>query len=114
MTAEAQAAQAAGLNYAQMQQLEAMRDLAQNEGAAGAGVGLGAGMGAGMGFGQMMQNSFSNTGGMGQQQAPPQQQPAADPNDPMVKLQKLKQLLDNGLITQEEFDSKKKDILASM
>ena len=32
----------------------------------------------------------------------------------MVKLQKLKQLLDNGLITQEEYDAKKKDILASM
>jgi membrane protease subunit (stomatin/prohibitin family) len=109
MSAEAQAAAAAGLNYAQMQQLDAMRDLAQNEGAAGAGVGLGAGMGAGMGFGQMMQNSFSSMGGQQQNQAQ-----AADPNDPMVKLQKLKQLLDNGLITQEEYDSKKKDILASM
>ncbi len=107
MSAEAQAAAAAGLNYAQMQQLDAMRDLAQNEGTAGAGVGLGAGMGAGMGFGQMMQNAFSNTGGPGQQQA-------ADPNDPMVKLQKLKQLLDNGLITQDEYDAKKKDILDSM
>lgn len=113
MSAEAQAAAAAGLNYAQMQQLGAMRDLANNEGTAGAGVGLGAGMGAGMGFGQMMQNSFSNMGGpqQGQQQ---QQQPAADPNDPMAKLQKLKQLLDNDLITQEEYDTKKKDILASM
>lgn len=110
MSAEAQAAAAAGLNYAQMQQLDAMRDLAQNEGAAGAGVGLGAGMGAGMGFGQMMQNSFSNTGGPRQQN----QAQSADPNDPMVKLQKLKQLLDNGLITQDEYDAKKKDILASM
>jgi membrane protease subunit (stomatin/prohibitin family) len=111
MSAEAQAAAAAGLNYAQMQQLEAMRDLAQNEGAAGAGVGLGAGMGAGMGFGQMMSNTFSNMPGGAAQGG---QQQAADPNDPMVKLQKLKQMLDNGLITQEEYDTKKKDILASM
>jgi membrane protease subunit (stomatin/prohibitin family) len=112
MSAEAQAASAAGLNYAQMQQLEAMRDLAQNEGTAGAGVGLGAGMGAGVGFGQMMSNAFggASAGTSGGQQ--PSQ--TADPNDPMVKLQKLKQMLDSGLITQDEYDSKKKDILASM
>jgi len=45
MTAEAQAAAAVGLNYAQVQQLEAMKDAAKNEGGgAGPGMGLGAGM----------------------------------------------------------------------
>ncbi len=41
----------------------------------------------------------------------PEGQPAADP---MVKLQKLKQMLDAGLITQADFDAKKKSILESM
>jgi membrane protease subunit (stomatin/prohibitin family) len=102
MTAEAQAAQAVGVNYAQVQQLEAMRDAARNpSGGAGAWMGLG----AGIGMGQMM-------AGMMQMNQPQQaQQPA---NDPMAKLQKLKQMLDGGLITAAEYDAKKKEILSSM
>lgn len=38
----------------------------------------------------------------------------AQTDDPMAKLTKLKNMLDAGLITQEEFDKKKADILASM
>lgn len=34
--------------------------------------------------------------------------------DPMEKLTKLKMMLDNGILTQEEFDSAKKDILSKM
>jgi membrane protease subunit (stomatin/prohibitin family) len=107
MTAEAAAAERAGLNYAQVQQLEALRDAAKNEGGfAGAGVGLG----AGLGLGQTMAAGMA--GGMG---APVQQQPQqADPNDPMVRLQKLKGLLDGGLITQEEYDKKRAAILADI
>jgi phage FluMu protein Com len=44
--------------------------------------------------------------------APPNQ-PVA-PSDPMVKLQQLKTMLENDLISQAEFDAKKTDILASM
>jgi membrane protease subunit (stomatin/prohibitin family) len=99
VTAEAAAAQAAGLNYAQLQQIEALRDAAKNEGgAAGAGVGIG----AGIGLGNMMAGAM-NPGGVKQESA-----------DPMVKLQKLKQMLDGGLITQEEFEAKKKEILSGM
>ncbi|MBN1499134.1 MAG: SPFH domain-containing protein [Spirochaetes bacterium] len=101
MTAEAQAAAAVGLNYADMQKLDALKAAAANEGGA---AGMGMGMGAGMGMGQMM------AGMMGGQQN--QAAPAAD--DPAAKLGKLKQMLDNGFITQEEFDAKKKEILASM
>ncbi len=39
-------------------------------------------------------------------------QPAAD--DPMAKIQKLKGMLDQGLITQDEFNAKKAKILESM
>jgi membrane protease subunit (stomatin/prohibitin family) len=104
-SAEAQAAAAAGLNYAQMQQLAALRDAAKNEGgAAGAGMGLG----AGIGFGQMM------AGTMGSIQQPGAPAAAAAPADPVAKLQKLKAMLDGGLISQAEFDEKKKEILAQL
>jgi len=92
MSAEAQAAEVAGVSFTQMQQLAAMRDAAKNEGAGG----MAMAMGVGMGF-----------GGIAQQAAI---QPA--PDDPALKLKKVKALLDQGLITPEEFDAKKKEILA--
>jgi membrane protease subunit (stomatin/prohibitin family) len=100
MSAEAQAATAAGVNFAQLQQLEAMRDAARNEGGA---AGIGVGVGAGIGLGQMMAGAM--TGAAGSPQAA---------NDPMAKLQKLKQMLDSGLINQAEFEVKKKQILDTM
>lgn len=42
---------------------------------------------------------------------PTQQSPQ---DDPMASLQKLKMLLDNGLVTQEEFDIKKSEILTRL
>jgi membrane protease subunit (stomatin/prohibitin family) len=94
MSAEAQAADAAGVSFAQMQQLAAMRDAAKNEGAGG----MAMAMGVGMGF-----------GGVATQTAT---QPAQD--DPALKLKKLKGLLDQGLINQDEFDAKKKEILSQI
>ena len=94
MSAEAQAAEAAGVSFAQMQQLAAMRDAAKNEGAGG----MAMAMGVGMGF-----------GGVAQQAATA---PAGD--DPALKLKKVKALLDQGLITQDEFEAKKKEILSQI
>ncbi len=108
MTAEAHAAQAVGLNYAQMQQLDAMRDAARNEGGA---AGIGMGLGAGMGFGNMMAGAM---GGSMMGQPAPQAQAVPVADDPMAALTKLKQLVDNGLITQAEFDSKKAEILSRL
>jgi membrane protease subunit (stomatin/prohibitin family) len=51
------------------------------------------------------------------QQAPPQAAPAAAPagdEDPMAKLTQLKGLLDQGVLTQAEFDFQKTKILQSM
>ena len=105
VSADVEAARVAGLDYANLQKIEAMRDAARNE---GGGAGVGMGIGAGMGFGQMMANGmasgFTNSGN-----AAPDQH-----NDPVVKLQKLKQMLDAQLITQEEYDAKKKEILSRM
>ena len=47
MSAEAQAASAAGLNYAQLQQLDALKSAAKNPGGAGMVMGMGVGMGLG-------------------------------------------------------------------
>lgn len=94
ISAEAMAADVAGVSFAQLQQLQAMKDAANNQG----GAGMGMGMGIGMAFGQNI-----NSQGAGMQQ-----------EDPMLKLKKLKQLADEGLITPEEYDAKKKDILAKM
>ncbi len=91
--------------YMQLQAADAMRDAANAPGGnlAGAGVGIG----AGVGLGQMMTQAM---GGATQ----PQQPAAAAADGPMAKLQQLKQMLDGGLITQEEYDQKKADILAQM
>ena len=93
--------------YMQLQAADAMRDAANAPGGnlAGAGVGIG----AGVGLGQMMTQAM---GGATQPQQPAA--PAAAANGPMAKLQQLKQMLDGGLITQDEYDQKKADILSQM
>ena len=100
MQAEAHAAQAVGLNFAQVQQLGALRDAAQNQGGM---AGMGVGLGAGVGMGQAM------AGMMGNMNAP-----QTTSEDPVAKLAKLKQMLDNTLITQQEYDTKKQQILSQL
>ena len=106
MTAEAEAAKRAGLSYAELQQLEALRDAAKNEGGiAGAGVGLG----AGLGLGQTFAAGMAGTIGSGQQA-----NTAAPADNLTVRLKQLKDMLDGKLISQEEFDKKKAEILAEL
>jgi membrane protease subunit (stomatin/prohibitin family) len=103
VTAEAQAAQAAGVDYAKLQQLEAMREAARNEGgAAGAGVGLG----AGIGLGQTMANGLKVSEG-----ALATQPPA---NDVASKLAQLKDLNSQGLISDQEYADKRQAILDAL
>lgn len=97
LTAEAQAAQVVGLDYEKVQQLDALRDAARNE---GGGAGLGMGMGAGMGLGQSMAQSLSTVGS------------APDASGQTVaKLTELKQLFEAQLITEAEYTTKKQQIL---
>lgn len=103
VTAESAAAKAAGLDYKELQQVEALRDAAKNEGgAAGAGVGIGAGISLGQ----------SMMGQMGHQSS------TASANnsdgDLMAKLQKLKTMRDADLITDEEYSAKKQEILEQL
>lgn len=99
--AEVLAAKIAGINYTEHQQLQAMRDAANNE---GGGAGLLMGVGAGMGAGNLMNQ--------GMQQAPQQQAPQTE--SPMDKLKKLKEMFDMDLINETEYTEKKKVILDSM
>lgn len=99
MTAEAQAAQAVGLDYAKVQQLDAMRDAARNEsGAAGAGMGLGAGLSLGQTMAQGM--------------ATPAQTTNTGTEDIAEKLVQLKKLFEAELISEAEYSAKKQELLA--
>ncbi len=102
LTAEAQAAKAVGLDYAKVQQLEAMREAARNESGA---AGLGMGMGAGIGLGQDMAQAMSmETPDSGQTMT----------NDPVAKLTQLKRLFEAELITEQEYSAKKQEILGQL
>jgi membrane protease subunit (stomatin/prohibitin family) len=96
-----------GLAYTTMRTFDTLETAAGNEaGSAGqllsAGLGLGAGLGAGMPIGQKIGEVMN---------VQPQN---SQLDDPMAKLNKLKQLLENGLISQEDFDKKKQQILDSI
>jgi membrane protease subunit (stomatin/prohibitin family) len=97
VNAEAQAASAAGVSYAQLQQLEALREAAKNQGSGGAGMAMAVGMG-------MAGAVVPAVAG----------QMAVPPEDAAAKLKKLKSLLDQQLITQAEYDAKKKEILSAL
>jgi len=94
--AEVLAAKIAGIEYTEHQQLQAMRDAANNQ-AGGAGILMG--MNAGTGAANTMNQ------GVNQQQATQQTE------SPMDKLKKLKELFEMELISETEYAEKKKVIL---
>jgi len=99
ITAESRAAGEGGLNYLEIEKLKALRDAARNEGGlAGAGLQLGFGMEMGKVLDDKKEELTNYNSGI----------------DPVVQLQKLKLLLDEQILTQEEFDAKKKEILSKM
>jgi len=100
LTAEAQAIKAVGVDYAELMKLEALKEAAKNE---GGGAGIGVGLGAGLGMGQAMAQSMT------------QKTTAAaatdSGSDSTTKLAQLKKMHEQGLITDEEYAAKKKQIL---
>lgn len=97
MTTEALSATEVGLDYVQLEKLRALRDAARNEGGlAGAGLQVGAGFELSKSLMQEKDNILADS---------------TQHDDPVVQLKKLKALLDEHIITQEEFDAKKKDLL---
>lgn len=107
-----------GNTWMTQRQMEIMQDVANNPGMAGMGSGLGMGMGAGIAFGNMSQMMFGQPIQQPNQPAPapgPSPTSAAPAGNPvMEKLKQAKELLDMGLISQEEFDAKKKELLSQL
>lgn len=109
-----------GSAYQTIKGMELLKDIANNPGAGGiasAGAGLGMGMAAGNVFGNIAQSVFSNVVPTPQAPKQPQSYGAGNRfgnnntqsqvNDPMEELGKLKQMLDAGFITNEQFELKR-------
>ncbi|MCS3803120.1 membrane protease subunit (stomatin/prohibitin family) [Chromobacterium alkanivorans] len=98
--------------YTRYQAAESIPLAAQNEGGiAGLGAGLAAGVGVGQLMGQAMQQAVQPEAAPGAPAAPAAA-PAAD--NPQAKLAQLKGLLDQGLITQADYDAAKADVLKKL
>lgn len=109
-----------GSTYQTIKGMELLKDIANNPGAGGiasAGAGLGMGMAAGNVFGSIAQSVFTNAVPTPQPSKQPQSYGAGNRfgnnntqsqiNDPMEELGKLKQMLDAGFITNEQFELKR-------
>jgi len=101
ITTDTTAAAQAGLSYTEMEKLRALRDAAQNEGGL---AGMGAQLGVGMEIGKLFSTEKDNF----------TQKISEENGDAFEKLQKLKVLVDEQIITQEEFNELKKQILNNL
>lgn len=97
--------------YTQYQTAEAIPLAAQNEGGL---AGIGAGLGVGAGIGQAMAGAMTGMAQPQTAQAAPVQTASAPAEDPQAKLAKLKTLLDNGLISAEDYEKAKAEVLKQL
>jgi len=98
--------------YMKFKTAQAMEKAAENPGGGGT-AGLGVGLGAGMTMANMMMGSMQQ----GQQQQGQQQnqgEQKMSQEDVLATIEKLAKLKDAGALTQEEFDTKKKDLLSKL
>jgi membrane protease subunit (stomatin/prohibitin family) len=84
--------------YMKLKVADSLGDAAKNNGNTGAGLGLGAGLGMGMAMPNIIQQAMQTNA----------TESVTD------KLKNLKELLDLGALTQEEFDIKKKELLKQL
>ena len=84
-------------NYAQFQAADSISTAARNEGGV---AGAGAGLGVGLAMAQAMSGALSGLGAG-----------TVKSDDPMETINKLHGMLKNGVITQQEFDAKKAELL---
>jgi len=100
--------------YTQYQVAQAIPTAAANEGGI---AGLGAGAGAGLAIGQQMASALGQAMGGGAQPAAAQvagQAPSQSSDDVMRTIERLHDLVQKGALTQQEFDSKKADLLKKL
>ncbi|MCL4808460.1 MAG: SPFH domain-containing protein [Thermoanaerobaculia bacterium] len=105
--AGAEALKTAGTSYREVGTTDALKELAANVGEGGGGSALDAGvsLGAAMLVPQMMQGMLRPESAAGTPA------PASPDVDPVVRLKQLKELLDAGALTQEEYEAKKAEWL---
>jgi len=96
MTAEVKAAKLAGLDYTELQKIKAMRDAANNEGTTGMSMGMLTGLELGKVVHNTTASSTQNSTGL------------------RSKLKELKELFEDGLITEEEYNTKKASVLGQL
>lgn len=102
-----------GNSFMQQSVARGMQSAGENGGGSGMAF-MGMGMQAGAGAMQGMQqpetgtNPFINVGGVATENASQQQ---ASQNDPYEEIKKAKELLDAGIISEEDFEAKKKSLL---
>jgi membrane protease subunit (stomatin/prohibitin family) len=97
-------------SYMKFKAAQSLEKAAENEGGGGT-AGIGAGLGAGMMMANIMGQQFQ---GVNQPQNQPAAQPKMSADEVMTTIEKLGKMKEAGLITQEEFDAKKKDLLAKL
>jgi membrane protease subunit (stomatin/prohibitin family) len=98
--------------YTQYQTANAIPLAAQNEGGiAGIGAGLASGMAIGQQMAQGLANGMTNQTTQGTPVTAQQQVGATEIEAPEARLEKLKGLLDKGLISQGDFDGAKAEVL---
>ena len=97
-------------SYLKFKAARAVGDSATAGGGAGEGTQLGMGLGTGLAMAKILSEGISGQ----PQQAPAGGAPAPTAADPVAVLKKLKEMLDTGLISQAEYDSKKADVLSRM
>lgn len=104
--------------YMKFKAAQSLEKAAENEG--GGMAGLGAGMGAGMMMGNLMGGMMSGVTQQGgqqqgnQQQSGQQQEQKMSADEIMATIEKLGKMKESGLISQEEFDTKKKELLSKL
>jgi len=104
--------------FMQYQTAQAIPTLAAGAGSGGGGsvVGDAVGLGAGVALGQVMANQLSQ--GLQNRPAPAEGAAAAPvgvkPDEVMATLEKLADLKAKGIVTQEEFDAKKAELLKKL
>jgi membrane protease subunit (stomatin/prohibitin family) len=99
----------------QYQTAQAIPKLAEGAGQGGGVVGDAVGLGAGVAMGQVLaQNLQAGLAGAGVQAAPAAATAGVRPEDVMATLEKLADLKAKGILTVEEFDAKKTELLKKL